>query len=118
MEVHADPGQRWGARGSGRGTCRGFYLSRHEFDTSRRFSESWRLLQVVFADTAFVADILTFEHVSDIRELPASVIRRMVPPDTPEFSWRDAAITTPPADAWIPSMLTLDPEFTRPGFLV
>ncbi|MFF8956803.1 DUF3883 domain-containing protein [Streptomyces sp. NPDC014894] len=103
-------------KSAGPKTLSRFHLSRHEFDTSVRQGDAWRLVQVVFAASAFVADPITAADVSCIRELPASVLRDLVPPDSPEFRWEESALIAPPPDSWRPSALRPDPCFVRPGF--
>jgi len=118
IEVHAAEPRRLEVKAAGPRTVERFFLSRHEFETSLRWSDSWSVVQVIFAESAFVADRLTAAHVRAIRELPAAAVRSLIPPDTSTFRWQEAALLTPPAGAWTPSELVLDPGFARPGFRV
>ncbi|MFG3393095.1 protein NO VEIN domain-containing protein [Streptomyces parvus] len=103
-------------KSAGPNTLSRFHLSRHEFDTSVRHGEAWRLVQVVFAPSAFVADVITAADVSCIRELPASALRGLVPEDSPAFRWEESALVAPRPGLWRPSELRPDPSFVRPGF--
>lgn len=116
VDVSEGPIRFLEVKSAGPKTLSRFHLSRHEFDTSMRQGDAWCLVQVVFEASAFVADPITAADVSCIRELPASVLRDLVPGDSPEFQWEGSALITPPPDAWRPSMLEPDPFFVRPGF--
>lgn len=103
-------------KSAGPKTLSRFHLSRHEFDTSIRHGNAWRLVQVVFEASAFLADLITAADVSCMRELPASTLRDLVPADSVAFRWEESALITPPPDLWRPSALEPDPSFVRPGF--
>jgi hypothetical protein len=93
-----------------------FFLTRHEFETSQLHREEWLLRQVVFSSSAFTAWELGRSHVAGIYDLNPAALSAAVPPDTSEFSWRDTAQVTPPADAWLACPHSLDSRTRVPGF--
>lgn len=94
-----------------------FHISRNEFEKSVRYGGEWRLVQVVFSGKAFVSSCLDASHIEMVRELRHGVLQECVPKDTPFFKWSESAEISPPVDAWVPSRLTVDPDFSAPGFL-
>ncbi|MDX3594818.1 DUF3883 domain-containing protein [Streptomyces sp. ID03-2B] len=116
VELPEEPVRFLEVKAVGPRTADRFHLSRNEFDTCVRRGDAWRIVQVVFDASAFVADPITAADVREIRELSAAAVRDLVPEDTPRFKWETSAILTPSASLWRPSALTPDPGFLRRGF--
>ncbi|MTJ86732.1 DUF3883 domain-containing protein, partial [Nocardia seriolae] len=116
IEVRDPRTERIEVKAAGPRTARTFHLSRNEFDKSQQHGDEWRLLQVIFESSAFVAEELNQSHVEGVYEIDSHQLRRIVPPDSPRFFWEESALITPPEEAWRRSHLALDPEFTIPGF--
>ncbi len=92
-----------GCSANNRGT---FHLSRNEYNKCLLYGDEWLLTQVVFANSAFVASCLEPTHIVGIFEVSAREIASAVPPDTPEFTWTESAMITPPPEAWRPAPYT------------
>ncbi|MBF6150208.1 protein NO VEIN domain-containing protein [Nocardia nova] len=116
IEVEHAHVDRIEVKGAGPRTAWTFHLSRNEFEKSQEYGEEWRLVQVAFRSSAFVAKEINPSHIEAIYELDSLAVRRVVPPDPPGFLWEKTALITPPKEDWRPSGLVLDPGFTLPGF--
>jgi hypothetical protein len=93
-----------------------FHISRNEFEKSSRYGHEWKLVQVIFSSKAFVSDRLDSSHIDSVRDLRHGVLQELVPADTKDFKWtKSAQISTTP-EAWIPTNVILDPEFSTDGF--
>ncbi|MEV6096213.1 DUF3883 domain-containing protein [Nocardia sp. NPDC051981] len=108
--------ERIEVKAAGPRTARTFHLSRNEFDKSQQHGDEWRLLQVVFRSSAFIAEELDHSHIEGVYELDSRLLRRIVPPDSPRFLWEESALITPPKESWRHARLAFDPGFTIPGF--
>ena len=73
-------------------------------------------MQVVFSNQAFVSDRLDSSHIASVRELRHGVLQDLVPVDTRAFKWTDSAQISTTVEAWGSAALTLDPNFSIPGF--
>ena len=93
-----------------------FHISRNEFEKSSHYGLEWRLVQVVFSNQAFVSDRLDSSHIASVRELRHGVLQDLVPVDTRAFKWTDSAQISTTVEAWGSAALTLDPNFSIPGF--
>lgn len=116
VELPEEPIRFLEVKAAGPQTADRFHLSRNEFDTCVRRGDAWRIVQVVFKASAFVADPITAADVCEIRELSAAAVHDLVPGDTSGFRWETSAVLTPSASLWRPSGLVPDPGFLRPGF--
>jgi hypothetical protein len=95
-----------------------FHLTRNEFEKSCAYGSQWRLLQVVFRSSAFVAARLDDSHIEGIYELSSAALAEVVPPDTPEFRWTESAFFTPRAARWqVAAQVPLECGFSMPGFM-
>ncbi|WP_079141835.1 DUF3883 domain-containing protein [Streptomyces sp. LUP30] len=115
VEVFDPPPKQIEVKGAGPETRGGFHLTRHEFETSQRRPDSWRLVQVVFHPSAFTADVLDPSHIVDVLQLTPRVLRDLVPEDTRAFVWDQSALLTPPTTAWESAGLKPAPDFSAPG---
>jgi hypothetical protein len=91
-------------------------LSRNEFEKSRRYGAEWRLVQVVFAGAAFLADRVGVAHVEEVRELRIGALDELIPPDTDTFRWTESAEVRPRESDWQDTRITLDSKFFVDGF--
>ncbi|MCK9868105.1 DUF3883 domain-containing protein [Nocardiopsis dassonvillei] len=115
VEVSGPPTGRIEVKGAGPATSGSFHLTRHEFDTALRYPETFSVVQVIFHPCAFRADVLGPEHVADVRQVTAQVLRSIAPEDTETFIWEQSALFTPPAVAWRPTDLRPAADFAIPG---
>ncbi|WP_144070109.1 DUF3883 domain-containing protein [Nonomuraea indica] len=92
-----------------------FHLTRNEYAKSLQHGHQWRLIQVVFNSAAFVADELNASHVAAVCQLAPGTLQKIVPPDTPQFTWEGSALLSPPDTAWLSPGLVLDPDTKIPG---
>ncbi|HEY9370229.1 DUF3883 domain-containing protein [Streptomyces sp.] len=116
IEVRQPGMDRIEVKGAGpmsRGT---FHLSRNEYETGMRYGSQWRVVQVVFHGSAFVADVIDRSHVAEVLELSAEAVRGTVPVDTERFRWEESAVLAPEPGAWRPAGLEPSPELRLPGF--
>ncbi|MFD4590141.1 DUF3883 domain-containing protein [Streptomyces rubiginosohelvolus] len=116
VELSEEPVRFLEVKAAGPQTADRFHLSRNEFNTCVRRGDAWRIVQVVFDASAFIANPITAADVREIRELSATSVRGLVPGDTSGFKWESSAVLTPSASLWHPSDLTPDPGFLRRGF--
>ena len=93
-----------------------FHISRNEFEKSLHYGRQWRLLQVVFTNTAFVSDRLDSSHIASVRELRYGVLQELVPVDTQAFKWTESAQITTGSEVWGAPDIELDPDFHIAGF--
>ena len=93
-----------------------FYISRNEFDKSQIYGVEWRIIQVVFANRAFVDRQISASHIHAVRQLSAATLTELVPKDTLCFRWTESALITVPALSWAPVDLVLDEDFIIEGF--
>ncbi|MEU3322389.1 DUF3883 domain-containing protein [Streptomyces sp. NPDC006785] len=117
VELLDEPVRFLEVKAAGPQTADRFHLSRNEFNTCVRRGDAWRIVQVVFDASAFIANPIRAADVREIRELSATAVRGLVPGDTSEFRWESSAVLTPSASLWHPSDLTPDPGFLRRGFV-
>lgn len=110
------PVSRIEVKAAGATTRGSFHISRNEFDKSQRYGVEWHLVQVVFSSAALVADTVDSSHVEGVFELSSDALAATVPADSPGFMWTESAYVTPPQTSWCTAKLTLDPDFTTPGF--
>ncbi|MER5978622.1 DUF3883 domain-containing protein [Streptomyces sp. NPDC001857] len=115
VEVCDPPREQLEVKGAGPQTRGSFHLTRHEFETSQRHGNRWRLVQVVFRSDAFTVDVIDSSHVAEVLLLTPQALRTVVPEDTRGFVWEQSALLTPPADAWTSADLKPAPDFTAPG---
>jgi hypothetical protein len=94
-----------------------FHLSRNEFEKSRVYGSQWRLLQVVFKSSAFVATWIDDSHVEGVYELSSAALDEVVPSDTPEFRWTESAFFTLGTAHWEVAQVPLECGFSIPGFM-
>jgi hypothetical protein len=118
IEVSAPSRGRIEVKAAGPKTAGQFYLTRNEFSACKHHGSGWRLVQVVFNSSAFIAKELDCSHVARIRALTAESLLSIVPSDTECFSWQESARIRPDQESWIQADLTLDPAFKIPGFAV
>ncbi|MBB3777142.1 hypothetical protein FHS52_003137 [Erythromicrobium ramosum] len=91
-------------------------MTRNEFEKCKLFREEWRVIQVVFSNSAFIDEIITNDHVLAVYEISNEVIVDLAPADSAGFKWTEAAQFKPPADAWRPFVIAPDPTFSARGF--
>lgn len=103
-------------KAAGPGTRGRFRLSRNEFEKSQIYRSQWRLVQVVFAASAFAANRIGPSHVDAILQLKDGVLGSMIPTDPPGFVWKESAELTPLEERWRAAEIELDPAFTTVGF--
>lgn len=115
IEVRGSSLERIEVKGTGPATRGSFHLTRNEFETGLRHARSWRLVQVVFDRSAFTADVLDRTHVLEVRQLCPGTIPEIVPDDTAQFVWEKSALLTPSEQAWLPSGLVPEDDFSVPG---
>jgi hypothetical protein len=118
IELPGPPLQRIEVKASSEGTRGRFRLTRNEFDKGKLYGIEWRVLQVVFANAAFIAPRVTAGHVLGVFELSADSIMRLAPADTDGFRWMESAQFEVPTDAWVAIPLAPDPDFSVPGFKI
>ncbi|MEV0261611.1 DUF3883 domain-containing protein [Streptomyces sp. NPDC050617] len=116
VEVRGPHIDRIEVKGAGPATRGSFHLTRNEFETGLRHPRSWRLVQVVFEGSAFVADVLDRTHVAEVLELAPGAVRDIVPRDTPQFTWEQSALLTAPEQTWLPTGMAPGEDFSAPGF--
>lgn len=107
--------RRWEVKGCTERTASGFHLSRNEYEKCCVFGSEWTVIQVEFAGAALVADVITAEHISSVRELPSAAVVNLVPPDTDEFQWEKGALITPPPRTWAPSSVKIPAGLRLPS---
>jgi hypothetical protein len=79
----------------------GFFLSRNEFEASRRWPAEWSLIQVILNANAFWnSRLLGPSSIMTCRSLAAADILNIVLPDTSECSWQESVRCTAPTDSW------------------
>ncbi|MGW0944312.1 protein NO VEIN domain-containing protein [Streptomyces sp. NPDC002623] len=115
IEVRDPPVGQIEVKGAGPETRGTFHITRHEFETSQRRPDTWRLMQVVFQSSAFSADVLGAGHIAEVLQLTPRALREVVPEDTRAFVWEQSALLTPPATAWRPADLTPSADFSAAG---
>jgi hypothetical protein len=93
-----------------------FHITRNEFEKSSHYGREWRLLQVVFANAAFVSEFLNSSHIAIVRELRYGILQDLVPVDTPAFKWTESALITTRPEVWGSAAIELDPDFRIAGF--
>ena len=103
-------------KAAGPGTRGRFRLTRNEYDKSRAYGSQWRLVQVVFKSSAFVAERIRDEHVETVLQLGEGSLQALVPADQPGFVWMESAELTPDQCDWSFLDVELDPGFTTAGF--
>lgn len=116
IEVREEPVDRIEVKGAGPSTGGSFHLTRHEFETCRRYGRGWRLIQVAFTASAFTAASLDGSHIGEMLQLNSAAIMNMVPADTPQFTWEDSALLKPCGELWLPTGLEPGKEFQARGF--
>jgi hypothetical protein len=93
-----------------------FHITRHEYETSKKYGSAWRLIQVVFIGDAFLADTIEPSHVSMMRCIEQRRLAELVAHDTSTFKWTDSAEVYPTPESWTLCGLELDKGFKIPGF--
>ncbi len=116
IEVRGTHVDRIEVKGVGPTTRGTFHLTRNEFETSLHHADSWRLVQVIFDGSAFLADVLDRSHIAAVLQLATGTIREVVPPDTSQFVWENSAKLTVPEGNWLPTGLVPSDDFQAPGF--
>lgn len=116
IELPGPPIQRIEVKASSPGSQGRFRLTRNEFDKSLVYGREWRVLQVIFANAAFVAPRVMNEHVLAVHALPAGAVASLAPPDTAAFRWMESAQFHPKEDAWSSFPVSPHPNFSAPGF--
>lgn len=92
-------------------TAAQFFISRNEFEISRRMLSRWRIIQVMFSTAIVAAGKGTYADVLSLRELPSSVLHSLAPEDESHFRWTESALIVPPDDAWQVSELKVCEAF-------
>ena len=95
-----------------------FYISRNEYQKSLKFNCEWRVIQVLFNTSAYIADYIDISHVADVRYLSSEFLNKFIPSDSDNFCWAESAIITIPWDNWQPLDFPLDKNFKTRGFRV
>ncbi|MEV1129298.1 DUF3883 domain-containing protein [Agromyces sp. NPDC049794] len=113
--AHGTGVRRWEVKGCTEVTASAFHLSRNEFEKCRAFASEWTLVQVEFAGAALVAEYVTADHISSIRELPSAEVVSLVPPDTDHFQWEKSALVSPSPRAWVPSSIRIPASLRLPS---
>lgn len=116
IELPASPRDRIEVKAASVNTEGQFRLTRNEYDKARLWGTEWRLIQVVFSQQAFFADRIGAQHVVGMNELSAAAVSRLAPPDSASFRWIESAQFSPAAHDWSKVEITLDPNFSTPGF--
>jgi hypothetical protein len=92
-------------------TSGGFFVTRNEYEKAGRYSDTWKLVQLVFSSGVALRKILTSKDIEAAQFLSARELCEMVPPDTRRFAWTESARVRPDHSSWQPFELTLDPAF-------
>lgn len=116
IEVRAGALRRIEVKAASNNTARSFRLTRNEFEKSCVYGKQWRLLQLVFKNSAFLAEKLDITHVQEVLELKPGALLSIVPPDTQQFVWEKSALVTPDPAMWRRARIDLDPRFSMQGF--
>jgi hypothetical protein len=116
IELPGEPIQRIEVKGTSLNTRGGFWLSRNEYEKANNYGPEWRLLQVVFARSAFAAQMISAADIEGVFALKHGALNDLVTQDTPQFVWMESAKVTAPGTCWSPAELTLDPAYSIPGF--
>jgi hypothetical protein len=103
-------------KASSSNTQKRFHISRNEYEKSIYYGDEWRLVQIVFSNSAFITKKINQSHIESIIELRIGTLQKLVPPDTAAFRWTESAVITAPDDAWNLGQLTLEPNFSIDGF--
>jgi hypothetical protein len=89
-----------------------FYLSRNEYEQSRRYPDEWMLLQVVL-DSRIIWTQETLEPsvVIAIRSLPNEVLRRETVIDREWCAWKESVAFNLPLEGWREYRLSLPADW-------
>jgi len=93
-----------------------FMLTRNEYNKSLAYGSQWRLVQIIFNASAFIAERIHDHHVAAVLQLKEGTVAGLVPSDSPGFMWMESAELTPNHSTWMPLEIELDPCFTTNGF--
>lgn len=115
IELGREPVHRIEVKATTEAKAGTFHLSRNEFEKCIRYGQEWRLVQVTFDSSIFVAEAISAAQVTAINELTCQELAGRVPADTPSFRWTESAVITAPTNAWSASSLEVPPALQLPG---